>query len=271
MNLTSIPVRRPLHRLALAAALLVAGAASAQPSRAFGPGEQTTYKVQYLGVTAGTATVTVGAPTTQWGKSVWPIVSVAKSDPDVGVWPIRDKFVTYWEASSGRVLGSDFFADENKKRRRQRIKMDEDLKGATVIRQKEGQPPREARHELPEGTSDVAGATFRLRSEDLAVGREYAYPVFTGTKSFTLRAKVEGQQKLQTALGARDVYRVRVKTQFGGKLESKRDMTVFITTDPSHVVLRLEADFAVGALVADIVEYKAGRAVASTGTPSPRG
>ena len=40
----------------------------------------------------------MGAPTTQWGKKVWPIVSLAKSDPDVGVWPIRDKFVTYWEA-----------------------------------------------------------------------------------------------------------------------------------------------------------------------------
>ena len=152
MNHTSTSTRRPLHRLALAAVLLVSGAAAAQPSSAFGPGEQTTYKVQYLGVTAGTATVTVGGPTTQWGKQVWPIVSVAKSDPDVGVWPIRDKFVTYWESASGRILGSDFFADENKKRRRQRIKMDADLKGATVIRQKEGGGPVEGHHDLPEGT-----------------------------------------------------------------------------------------------------------------------
>jgi Protein of unknown function (DUF3108) len=273
-------------RAALAVGLLAAGGAGAQAPkaspaapakasaaaeeacRAFGPGEQATYRVNYLGVTAGSTQVTVGAPTKFAGQEVWPIVSVAKSDPDLGVWPIKDKYITYWQPALQTALGSDLFADENRKRRRQRVKLNDGGKSALVVKQKEGEAPRESTHELPPGTTDVAGATFALRNRPLRVGDEYAYPVFTGSKSFTLSAKVEGRQKLKTPLGERDAIRVRVKTAFSGKLESKRDIVAFFSDDPFHVPLRIEADFVVGTMVAELTEYKQGRAIASLTTPA---
>src|SRR5437868_4642973 len=105
----------------------------------------------------------------QWGTEVLPIVSVAKSDPTFGVWPIKDKFVSYWHAAGQRSLGSDFFVDENNKRRRQRIQM-KDSRTAHVIRQHEGEQPVEAIHELPEGSMDLAGATFALRNRGIEDG-----------------------------------------------------------------------------------------------------
>ncbi|RKI54555.1 DUF3108 domain-containing protein [Corallococcus sp. AB049A] len=230
---------------------------------AFGPGEQAQYRVKYLGLTAGTATVTVGAPMTQWGQSVWPIVSTAKSDDLVGVYPIKSRFVTYWNAGSQRVTGSDLHSEENRKRRRQRIQLTADGAGAKVIKQKESDPPRESEHTLPEGTMDVAGATFALRGQELVVGRSYAYPVFTGSKQFTLSATVEGRETVSTPAGAKDTFRVRVRTDFGGKLESKRDMVAYLTTDSHHVPVRIEADFALGTVVAELTDYKPGRVVAA--------
>lgn len=270
-------------KAALAMGMLAAGSAGAQAARpapkavpvssadaaeacvAFGPGEQSTYRVAYLGVTAGSTQITVGAPTRFAGQQVWPIVSVAKSDPDLGVWPIKDKYVTYFHPESQMAVGSDLFADENRKRRRQRVKVAPDRKSALVVKQKEGESPRESRHDLAPGTTDVAGATFALRNRPLRVGDEYAFPVFTGSKSFTLSAKVEGREKIETPLGHRDAIRVRVKTAFSGKLESKRDIVAFFSDDTSHVPLRIEADFAVGTMVAEITEYKQGRALAAVG------
>src|SRR5687767_9431679 len=104
-------------------ALCVGLAASAEP-KAFAPGEQATYRVQYLGITAGSATITVGSEVKQWGSPVWPIVALAQSDTMLAVYPVKDKFVTYWDAQRQVTLGSDLFADENKKRRRMRIKVD---------------------------------------------------------------------------------------------------------------------------------------------------
>lgn len=270
-------------RAGLVVGLLAAGAAGAQAQRApataapvrtpaapaedacraFGPGEQATYRVEYLGVTAGMTQITVGAPTKFSGQDVWPIVSVAKSDPDLGVWPIKDKYVTYFSPELQTALGSDLFADENRKRRRQRVKWSPDGASALVVKQKEGEAPRESTHELKPGTTDVAGATFALRNRPLKQGDSYEFPVFTGSKSFILSAKVEGRQKVKTPLGMRDAVRVRVKTAFSGKLESKRDIVAFFSDDPFHIPLRIEMDFVVGTMVAELTEYKQGRAVAA--------
>lgn len=247
----------------LLSAMMFSSVAMAQEAnKAFGPGEQSLYRVQYLGVTAGTAQITVGAPMKQWGQQVWPIVSLAKSDPALGVWPIKDKFVSYWHAGGQRSVGSDFFVDENNKRRRQRIQLKDDGRTAHVVKQQEGAEPVEASHDVPAGAMDLASATFALRNRELVEGQEYTYPVFTGTKTFMLRAKVEGQERMKTALGERDVLRVKFQTEFSGKLQTQRDIVAYITTDPSHVPVRIEAEFALGSIVAELAEYKQGRLVA---------
>jgi hypothetical protein len=244
--------------------LLLSGSALAQGEArtAFGPGEQARYRVQYLGVTAGSAQVTVGAPMKQWGKDVWPIVAVAKTESVTGVWPIKDKFVSYWDFGTQRVLGSDMMEDENRRRRRVRVKLSDDGRSAHVVKQKDGEPPREFTHELAEGTLDIAGATFALRNRTLEVGKEYAYPVFTGSKSFQMKAKVEAKETISTELGKQEVYRLRVYTEFSGNLKSKRDMVAWLTADARHLPVRVEADLALGALVAELTGYEQGKTVA---------
>ena len=66
--------------IAAVAGVLGAAPAFAERQSAFGPGEQTTYKVEYLGMHAGSAQITVGAETFQWGQTVLPIVTLARSE-----------------------------------------------------------------------------------------------------------------------------------------------------------------------------------------------
>ncbi len=256
--------------LAASAALALAlpFAARAEDAIAFGPGEQATYRISFLGVGAGTAQITVGAPTQQWGKEVWPIVSVAKSDPLFVLYPIKDKFVSYFEPATRRTLGSDLYAEENRKRRRQRIKLDHAENRALVEKQKEGEPQEQLTFDVESGTSDMAAATFMLRNVDFQVGKSYDQPVFTGARTFTLRGTVEGRQTIKHNGADRDVYKVRVETDFTGKLQSKRDLYAYFTTDAVHVPLRIEAEFLVGKLQADLVEFKPGRQVALSTAPS---
>lgn len=235
---------------------------SKTPPPAFGPGEQARYRVQYLGITAGTAQITVGAEISQWGKGVLPIISVAISDPKLVFYPIRDRFVTYWDPATGRSIGSDLFAEENGKKRRQRIRLDHDSGQAHVVKQKHGEEPQESVHQIPPGTADVAAATFLMRNQLLSEGQEFQVPVFTGAKSFVMYAKVEGRMKLQTPLGERDVFKVRTQTDFSGRLKSKKDMVVYMTADAARVPVRIEAEFLVGPIVAELTDYKSGQTLA---------
>jgi len=248
---------RALSLLSLAG-LLWAGAAVA--GDAFGPGEQLTYQLQYLGVSAGMAQITVGSQMQQWGKPVLPIVAVAKSD--MAMYPIKDRFISYWDLTQQLTIGSDFYADENHKRRRQRIKFDHQARSAQVVKQKEGEDSSESTQEMPMGVSDLAAATFMLRNKPFKVGDEYEVPIFTGSRNFALKVKVEGKQSLRTALGTRDTLRARVKTDFSGKLTAKRDMVVYFSADESHVPLRVEAEFLLGTVVAELTEYKPGAQLA---------
>jgi hypothetical protein len=248
----------------IAVGMVVAGGARAEEeerAKAFSPGEQCTYTVKYLGVSAGTAQVTVGSEMEQWGRPVWPIVTVARTD--LVFYPIKDRFVTYWDTASQRTLGSDLFADENRKRRRQKMRLDHAAGTATVVKQKEGEPENESVLEIEPGSGDIAAAVFALRNKPLAEGREFELPVVTGTKSFRLKAKVEGRRALGTSLGEREVFKVRVQTEFAGKFQSKRDIFAYITTDESHLPVRIEAEFVLGALIADLTQYQPGSSLAA--------
>jgi hypothetical protein len=233
--------------------------ATANTLWAFGPGEQSTYRIAYLGVGGGTAQVTVGTDMQQWGKQVWPIVVIAKSDPVLAFYPIRDKFVSFWDMKEQRSIGSDLLADENHKRRRERVKLDHEAKVAKVIKQKDGEQESEDDYPIEPGSVDMAAAAFALRTQPLELGRSFEVPIFTGHKSFILRATVETKETLQTPLGERDVFKVRVETDFSGKFRSKRDIFGYFTSDHQHVLVRVEADFMLGTLVADLTNYQPGR------------
>ncbi len=257
-----------MSRLAVMALTVTLGTPSAALAQdavsAFGPGEQATYRVHVLGVKAGSAQLTVGAQTRQWGQDVWPIVMLAKTESLAAVYPIKDKFVTYWDHDRQLSIGSDLFADEGRKRRRQRIKLDLANGRAQVFKQKEGQEEVEETREVDPSAMDIAAVTYAIRNKPFEVGGEHRLPVFTGTRTFILKATVEGVEQLDTPLGKREVYKVRVATEFSGKLQAKRDLFAYFTTDQQRIPVRLEAEFILGNVVAELVDYQPGRTLAMT-------
>lgn len=245
---------------ALAGICATASLANERPATtAFAPGEQSTYQIHYLGMNAGVAHIVVGPRTSQWGQDVWPITTHARSDRKLFFYPIRDRFVSYWDYSADRTIGSDFYVDEKGKKRHQRIQLDHATGSAKVYKSEKNV---ETTVDVAVGTNDIASATFALRNQELAVGREFAVPVFTGAKSFVMNAKVLGKQEIKTPLGKREVFKVRASTDFSGKLKSKRDIYAYFTTDSAHVPVRIEAEFVLGSVIAELVLYSPGRVAA---------
>ncbi|MCI0672538.1 MAG: DUF3108 domain-containing protein [Myxococcaceae bacterium] len=246
----------------LAGCVLVAAEPARAQASAFGPGEQSTYRMHWLGITAGTTRITVGAQTEQWGRPVWPLVAIGQTESFFRVYPIRDRFISYWDTQTQSSVGSEFHQDENKVRRRMRVRFNAAEGKAMVLKQKEGQPSHEATVDVPPGVTDVAAATFALRNKPLAVGQRYEMPVFTGTRVITMRADVVGTETLDTTLGRREVFKLRVQTEFTGRLASRRDMHVYLTMDEARVPVRIEADLVLGKVVAELSDYQEGRRMA---------
>ena len=240
---------------AVVLALLLAAPTEAPPEPALGPGEQITYRVSWIGLSAGTADFTVGAESPERPGSL-PIVTNGRSD--LAVYPMRDKIVSWWDPTSGRSRGLEMYTDENRKRRRLKIDFDRAEGKAHVFRQVEGESPRESQADVPAGAVDVASAVFLLRAARLADGDTLSIPIFTGAKLFRGLAEVEGRGPLKTPLGERQAVKVRLRTEFSGRLNA-RELRMWFSDDPAHVPMRMEADFALGPVVVEWTDYKPGR------------
>lgn len=238
-------------------ALMLAAPTGSPPSGAFGPGEQITYKVTWLGLPAGTAEVTVGAEVADRPGSL-PIVTRGQSD--LVIYPIRDRIISWWDPAAGRSRGLEMYQDENHKRRRLRIDFDGENGKAQVMKQLEGEPPQKSELEVPAGSVDVATAVFFLRAARLGTGDEVSMPIFTGTKVFKGIAHVDGRGPVETTLGTVNAVRVRLRTEFSGKL-SARELRMWFTDDEAHIPVRMEADFALGPVVVEWTDYKPGRPI----------
>lgn len=260
-------------RLFRYAALLLAGALSsfaptAQAQEAFLPGEEVQYRLTYLGIHAASARISVGRAHLREGVTVWPLITQVQTESVFRLYPVKDRFVSWWVPSQQSTQGFELSADENGRRRRQSVRMEAEPGRAQVVTQHAGQPSTERWHDVSAETLDVASATFALRNRELAVGQTYELPIFTGNKQFTLSMTVEAVERLKTAMGVREVFRARAKTGFGGKLAAKRDMRLWITTDPSHVVVRIDAELGFGSIVADLNAWSPGSQPLADGTPA---
>ncbi len=224
---------------------------------AFGPGEQSTFEVRYLGVPTGVAVITVGLKMQHSGKDVWPLVATAQTDLEI--YPVRDRFVSYWDYAAGTNVGSDFVADENKKRRRERFRYDRAQNKIFATKQSGGKEEEAITYDVPPGVVDLCAAAFTVRNRPLKVGDTLKLPIFTGTLTYVMDAKVVGREKLPTPMGERDALKVSFTAEWSGGLATRRALTLWFTDDAIHLPVRFEADLVLGTVVAELKSYFPGK------------
>jgi hypothetical protein len=237
--------------------LLVSMVAMAD-SMPFAPGEQSSYEVKFLGVPAGLAQVTVGLRTQQQGKAVLPLVCVGQTTSVANVFQINDRFISYFDPQTKAPVGFDYYVDENRKRRRERFRVDAEQSRIFATKKKEGEGPYDVTYDVPANTMDLASAAFWLRSREIVVGAVHELPIFTGARWYLMKATVEGQETISTKLGTLPVYRVSITTEFQGDAKTKGNVVVYYTADERHLVVRATAEFVIGSVTADIVQYLPG-------------
>lgn len=237
----------------------VVASAAVAGTTPFGPGEQSLYEVSFLGVPTGVAQVTVGLRTEHHGKTVLPLVCVGKTTLPTSFFQINDRFVSYYDPDQRLPVAADFFVDEGPRdRRKEKFHFDRDASRIFAHKKRDGQGPYDVDYDLALGVTDLASATFKLRSLPLKVGETHEMPVFTGAKSYLMRVSVDGRETLSTKLGEVPVYKLKATTDFNGSAKTKNEVLIYVTADEKQLPVRIQADFVVGSAVADIVQYLPG-------------
>ncbi len=249
---------RSFLRGILPALLAAAAPPAAAQASGFEPGEQIDLTVEYLGIHAGEARITVGSPQ----GAVWPVTCQARTGGVASLLDIREHLVSYWDPDERLSRGSDLSALEMGDRHQDSARFDR-INGKVTVRITRSNRRIDRVLDVPRDVLDAAGAVLWLRLQDLAPGSHYEVPLFTGSSTFTLVADVLRGEVLKTPAGRFDTVKVQVRTAFDGKFSTKRDTFFWFTADRRHVPVRVSADFAVGSIVAELTSYRPGGVVAS--------
>jgi hypothetical protein len=108
---------------------------------------------------------------------------------------------------------------------------------------------------------DIASAFFSLRARSLTPGEEFTEPVFTGNRTWNMGVKVHPPEAVEVGAGKFDALPLDVEVHFQGKLETKRNIKVWVSNDTRHILLKLQAELALGSLNGELVEYHQGNEV----------
>lgn len=241
----------PLLSLALATPML----------SAFAPGEELVFQVKTLGLTSGSVQFNVGAVETADGVPAWPIVMLARS---LGMtellYPIRDRFVSFWNPATGLPISTSLTANEGGKKRNLTIhfRRQGTASEANVMLT----DPKETRTftaATPAEARDLQSAVYFLRTQPLRVGDRVELPIMAGKRQWILSAEVVKAVPLETPAGHFDALLVRLTTAFSGKLQSRGAISAYFSSDERHLPLRFDANLAMGKLTAELTAYSAGR------------
>lgn len=112
---------------------------------------------------------------------------------------------------------------------------------------------------LPTKVQDLLSVFYFLRNmppNRLLPGIQLDVNLFFDNQSFTFRLKILEVDELKTKFGRIPCLKVQPLVQDGRVFKNQEGVSIWVTQDPEHIPLRIEAQLAVGALRADLIHFE---------------
>jgi hypothetical protein len=188
---------------------------------------------------------------------VWPVIFQARTQGIGGLIDVREHLVSYWDQAARNSRGSDLRAYEVGDLHTDMTRFDRLNGKATVSVERKGTKKLRT-VDVPPDVQELTSAFMWIRLQPLEPGQRFELPVLTGKTPSTLLVEVVGREKVSAPAGSFDAVKLRVRAAVEGKFKTSRDAWMWLTDDPRHVLVRAEADFAIGSMVLALKRYTPG-------------
>jgi hypothetical protein len=218
--------------------------------RPFQVGEQLTYEISWLNITAGTAVMEVAAAAMEGDQPLVKLITTAQSRPAITkFFPVDNRVES--------LLNPDTLLPEHLTFRRREGKKKEDIeytfhrKEGTVTAVKGGTTET---LEIPSGTQDIISCLYYARSElSLRPGSSLTMNVHHDKKTHKMDVRVEAIETINSSSGKVETARVLVVMPFQGIFLNQGNIRVWFTNDDRRIPIRMKAKVIIGSIVADLV------------------
>ena len=113
---------------------------------------------------------------------------------------------------------------------------------------------------IAENAQDLLSAFYYLRAfypnEMMEIDQTFSVNMFFDSENYIFKMKYIGKELLSTKFGKIKCMKFRPYVQSGRVFREKESVTLWITDDGNKVPIRLQAELAIGAIVADLYNFK---------------
>jgi hypothetical protein len=240
----------------------VAQAASTHKPLPFRAGEELTFKVSWLGIAVGTATMKIEPHASDAGESIWRLISTARSLPFFDAFHKVDDYAESLFDPRTR-LPSYFFMRQHEGQRRSRYEMIFDQSQRLVTYRKRDQPARFIATKTD--VQDPLSVLYRVRSIPLTLGQSIVVPLFNKGKTWMTEVRILQRERLKLPVGQIDTIKIQPLLREAGIFHHQGDMFVWLSDDAQRVPVQLRSDIKIGAVKARLVEAKGVQLVQAAG------
>lgn len=218
---------------------------------AFGAGESLTYSIGWEKITAGTGTMTVGAPIDTFGRLCFPIVSTVQSTPFVSTFFKVDDWVqTIMDVKELYPLRFQKRLHEGKFRSNRSIDFDPHHGLAYT--------PADT-FPIPPYVLDDLSLLYHVRTLELVPGKDVELDIYSGKKLYRLTVKIVKKERVKVAAGVFNTIVVEPLLQAAGLFKHEGRVTVWLTDDRLHLPVLMKSKVVVGSIVAELQDYRLGQ------------
>jgi hypothetical protein len=249
------------------------------PNPAFGVGERLVFTVEYLGFSAGRATLEIPEIVELGPDKAYRLISESRTNSFFdSLYPVRNRHESFIDTE--RLCSLKYV--ENQQERgtiRDRItRVDPLRREAWVTRfavQKRGKPRNTAAPtteivQTPPYVQDVLSALYYLRTQPLQVGGEYRIPTLSGVKNYELIVRVPRRKSVKTPLGRFTTLELVPELKYDGLFINRGASYVYVTDDARKLPVLLRSKVLIGSFRAILSEKHLSDLVTeSSAKPSP--
>ncbi len=225
------------------------GSGGLSSARPFQDGEQFTYEISWMNITAGTAVMGMTGGTDEDLPFV-KLVTTAQSRPAITkFFPVDNRVESILDPATLLPEHLTFRRREGKKK--EDIEYTFHRKEGTVTEVKGGATET---LQIPPDTQDAISCLYYVRSEvSPQPGSSLTMTVHHDKQNHKLNVLVEKIETIRGAWGTIETIRVLVVMPFQGIFLNHGNIQVWFTNDARRIPLRMKAKVVIGSIVADLV------------------
>lgn len=228
-------------------------------------GEEFTFRVSYLGITAGHIKMTTKPIVEVQGKRAYRFKAMMRSSRYYEfIYTLDDSLESVVLADNFLPVKYVLIQRESKQDVDDLQLFDHDARKTYVWYKRiknEQEKKREFEKYIPGLFQDSYSSLYFVRGLPLKIGDVYEFPVVTRGKVWLLKLLVEKKEKIDVNGDDVEAYRIKAETRFPGVLEKKGDIIFWYSTDSLRRLLKFNAKIKIGSVEGELVEFSPGEPI----------